>query len=136
MTQSKGFHKNQLCLSHRFATFSFVSMDLSESESHLVVSDSLQPHGLSSARLICPWNSPGQNTGVGSHSLLEGIFLSQGSNPGLLHFRPILHHLNHQGSPGILKWEAYPFSRDLPNPGIEPGSLVLQADSLPGKPLT
>ena len=44
-----------------------------ESESHLVVSDSLRPHGLYS-----PWNSPGQNTGVGSCSLLQGIFSTQG----------------------------------------------------------
>ena len=56
----------------------------SESESHLVVSDSLQPHGLYS-----PWNSPGQNTGVGSLSLLQGIFPTQGLNPGLLYFRHI-----------------------------------------------
>ena len=50
----------------------------SESESHSVMSDSLRPHGLYS-----PWNSPGQNTGVGSLSLLQGIFPTQGSNPGL-----------------------------------------------------
>ena len=51
---------------------------LNESESHSVVSDSLQPHGLYS-----PWNSPGQNTGMGSHSLLQGIVPNQRSNPGL-----------------------------------------------------
>ena len=62
--------------------------------SHSVMSDSLWPHGLYS-----PWNSPGQNTGVGSHSLLEGIFPIQGSNPGLLHCRWILYQLSHQGSP-------------------------------------
>ena len=50
----------------------------SESESHSVVSDSLRPHGLYS-----PWNSPDQNTGVGSCSLLQGIFPTQGLNPGL-----------------------------------------------------
>ena len=65
-----------------------------ESESRSVMSDSLQPYGLGS-----PWNSPGQNIGVGSCSLLQG---------------------------------------DLPNPGIEPRSAALQADSLPaelqGKP--
>ena len=43
----------------------------------------LWPHGLYPARLLCPWDSPGKNTGVGSHSLLQGIFLTQGSNPGL-----------------------------------------------------
>ena len=50
--------------------------------SHSVVSDSLQPHGLYSQ-----WNSPGQNTGVGSCSFCQGIFPTQGSNPGLLHCR-------------------------------------------------
>ena len=51
------------------------------------LSDSSQHHGLQPARLLCPWNSPGKNTGVGSHSLLQGIFSTQGSNPGLLHCR-------------------------------------------------
>ena len=51
------------------------------------------------ARFLCPWNSPGKNTGVGGHSLLQGIFLTQESNPGLLHCRQILYHLSHQGSP-------------------------------------
>ena len=58
----------------------------SESESHSVMSDSLQPHGLYS-----PWNSPGQNTGVGSCSLLKGIFPTEGPNPGLPHCRQIHH---------------------------------------------
>ena len=44
-------------------------------------------------RLLCPWNSPSQNTGVGSRFLLQGIFLTQGSNPSLLHCRRILYHL-------------------------------------------
>ena len=70
-----------------------------------VTSDSLQPHGLCG-----PWNSPGQNTGVGSLSLLQGILPTQGSNPGLLHCRWILYQLSHKGSPRILKWGAYPFS--------------------------
>ena len=65
----------------------------SESESHSVVSDSLWPHGLYS-----PWNSLGQNTGVGSLSLLQGIFPTQGSNPGLPHCRWILYQLSHKGS--------------------------------------
>ena len=73
----------------------------SESESHLVVSDSSQPHGL-----YCPWNSPGQNTGVDSLSLLQGIFPTQGSNPGLPHCRWILYQLSHRGSLGVLEWEA------------------------------
>ena len=64
-----------------------------------VMSDSLWPHGLQPTRLLCPWNSPGKSTGVGCQSLLQGIFLTQGSNPGLLHCRWILYHLSHQGSP-------------------------------------
>ena len=57
------------------------------SESHSVVSDSLWSHGLYS-----PWNSLDQNIGVGSLSLLQGIFPTQGSNTGLLHCRSILYH--------------------------------------------
>ena len=49
-----------------------------------VVSDSLRPHGLYPARLLCPWHSPGKNTGVGCHFLLQGIFRIKGSNPCLL----------------------------------------------------
>jgi len=64
-----------------------------------VMSDSLQPHGLQPTRLLCPWNSPGRNTGAGSHTLLQEIFLTQGRNPGLLHCRQILYLLSHQGSP-------------------------------------
>ena len=47
----------------------------------------------------CPWNPPGQNPGVGSLSLLQGIFPAQGSNPGLLHCRRVLYQLSRQGSP-------------------------------------
>ena len=74
----------------------------SESVGRLVVSSSLGPHGLQLTRLLCPWDSQGQNTGLGSHSLLQGIFLTQGSNPGLLHCRHILYHLNDQGSPDYM----------------------------------
>ena len=76
----------------------------SESVSPSVVSDSLRSHGLSPTRLLCPWDSPGKNTGVGSHFLLQGIFLTQGSNSGLQHCRQILYCLNHQGSPMYLSW--------------------------------
>ena len=65
----------------------------SESESHSV-SDSLRPHGLCS-----PLNSPGQNTGVGSLYLLQGISLTQGSKPALLHCRWILYQLSHSEGP-------------------------------------
>ena len=60
--------------------------------------------------LHSPWNSPGQNTGVGSLSLLQGIFPTQGSNPGLPQCRQILYQLSHQGSPTVLEWVAYPIS--------------------------
>ena len=66
--------------------------------SHSVMFDFLQPYGLYFNRLLCPWNSPGKNTGVGSHSLLQGSFLTQRLNPSL-HCRQILYHLSHQGSP-------------------------------------
>ena len=52
--------------------------------------------------IYSPWNSPGQKTGVGSPSLLQGIFPTQGSSPGLLHYKWILYQLNHRGSP--YKW--------------------------------
>ena len=55
-------------------------------------------------------DSPGKNTGVSFHVLLQGIFPSQGLNPGLLHCRQILYHLSHQGSPRILGWVACSFS--------------------------
>ena len=73
-----------------------------ESDSCSVVSDSLRPYGLWPARLLCPWNFPGKNTGVDCHSLLQGIFLTQGLNLGLLHCRQILYGLSYQGSPGMV----------------------------------
>ena len=48
-----------------------------------------------SARLLCSWHFPGKNIGVGCHFLLQGIFLTQGSNPGLLHHRQVLYYLSH-----------------------------------------
>ena len=74
----------------------------SENESCSAVSDSLRPHGIYS-----PWDSPGQNTEVGSLSLLQGIFPTQGSNPSFLYCRQILYQLSHKGSPGILEWVVY-----------------------------
>ena len=63
-----------------------------------------------------PWNCPGQNTGVDSLSLLQGVFPTQGSNPGLPHCRWILYQLSHKGSPRILEWVSYPFSRGSSQP--------------------
>ena len=64
-----------------------------------VVSDPLWPHGLWPSRLLCPWDSPGKNTGVGCHFLLQGIFQTQGLNPCLLHWQSDSLSLSHQGSP-------------------------------------
>ena len=75
-----------------FNIFNFHYKRISESRS--VMSDSLRPH-----RLYSPWNSPGQNTGMCSLSLLQGIFPTQGSNPGLLSCRCIRYQLNHKRSP-------------------------------------
>ena len=66
-------------------------------------------------------DSPGKNTGVGCHALLQGIFPTQGLNPGLPHYRWILYHLSHQGSPGILEWVVCPFSRGSSWPLNKPG---------------
>ena len=73
-----------------------------KSPSHVCL---LRPRGLYN-----PWNSPGQNTGVGSLFLLQGIFPTQGLNPGLPHCRWILYQLSHNGNPRILEWVVYPFS--------------------------
>jgi len=67
----------------------------SESDSCSVVSDLLWPHGLYLTRLLCPWNFLGKNTGVSSHSLLQGVFPTQGWNPSLLNCRWILYSLSH-----------------------------------------
>ena len=141
----------------------------------------MQSHGLEPARLLCPRDFPGKNTGVGSHSLLQGIFPTQGLNLGLLRWKQILYYLSHQGSllltmcmrakslqscltlcnpwivthqlpcpwnspgknTGVGSWSLLQkmvrnMVRNIPNPGIEPQSPALQADSLhsepPGKP--
>ena len=86
-----------------------------ESESCSIVSDSLQPH-----ELYTPWISPGQNTGVGHCSLLQGVFLTQESNPGLPHCRQILYQLSHQG----LFYFTYLFSAVLGLPRCLGFSLV------------
>ena len=88
-----------------------------------VVSDSMRPCGMQPTRLLCSWNSPGKNTGVGSHSLHQGTFLTQGANLSLLQCSQIFYHLIHQGSPTseepntedyILDNSIYVKFRDLP----------------------
>ena len=90
--------RKRICLTtrkHVSILFQQVFSSLCVCVSHWVLSDSFPPHGLYPARLLWLWNSPGKNTGVGSHPLLQ-IFLIQGSNPGLLHCRQILYQLIHQ----------------------------------------
>ena len=82
-----------------------------QNQHHLRTSNTLWPHGL-----FHPWNSPGQDSGVGSLSLLQGIFPTQGLNSGLPHCRQILHYLSHKGSPRILEWVACPFSNGFSQP--------------------
>ena len=98
-----------------------------ESVSCSVMSNFLQPYGLQPARLLCPWNSPGKNIGVGSHSLLQGIFPAEGLNPGLLHCKWFFLPFEPPGEPK----NTIPSPVDLPDPGIELGSPALPADSLP-----
>ena len=57
---------------------------------------------IEAARPLCPWDSPGKNTGVGSYSFLQGIFQTEELNPSLSHCKKILYHLSHQGSPKLL----------------------------------
>ena len=96
--------------------------------SRSIVFDSLWSHGLYS-----PWNSLGQNTGVGNISLLQEIFPIQELNPGLPHCGRILYRLSHKGSPRILGWVPIPSTGDFPNTGIQPGPPALQRESLPTK---
>ena len=74
-------------------------LDTTDKWSRSVVSNSLRPHRLQPTRLLGPWDFPGKSTGVGCHFLLQGIFPTQGSNPGLPHCRQTLYCLSHQGSP-------------------------------------
>ena len=86
------------------ASILYLSQSLSCGQ--LFVTDGLQP-----ARLLCPWDSPGKNTGVGCHAPLQGVFPTQGSNSGLPYCSRILYHLSHQGSSRLLECVACPFSR-------------------------
>ena len=91
-----------------------------ESVSHSVVSYSLWPHGLQAARLLCPWNSPGKNTGVGCHALLQDIFPTQGLNPDFLHCRQTLYCQIHQGNLLVVK-NSPADAEDVKETGLIPG---------------
>ena len=105
-----------------------------KSESHSVTSNSLQPHGL-----YGPWNSLGQNVGVGSRSLLQGIFPIQELNPGLGHYRrnsipaePLGKTKNTGvGSLSLLQWTFLTQESNQGSPALQTDSLPVQ---LPGKP--
>ena len=95
--------------------------------------NSLWFHGL-----YIPWNFPGQNTGVGSLFLLQGIFPTQGLNSGLPHCRRFLYQLSHKRSPRILEWVAYPSPADFPDLGLNRGLLHCRQILFPelwGKPI-
>ena len=62
------------------------------------------PHGLEPARLLCPWDFPGENTGMGCHALFQGIFPNQGSNLCLLHWKADSLPLSHLGSPCLFTY--------------------------------
>ena len=80
-------------------------------------------------------DSLGKNTGVGCHVLLQRIFSNPGIKPMSPHYMQILYHTSYQGSPRILEWIAYPFSRESSRPRNWTWSPALQADSLPSEPL-
>ena len=73
-----------------------------------VVSDSMRPYGLQPTRLLHPWGFPGKGAGVDCHFLLQGIFPTQESNPGLPHCRQMLYRLSHQGSPVMQRKDQIP----------------------------
>ena len=103
------------------------SSETKESVSCSVMPDSLRPHELQPTKLLCPWDFPGKDTGVGCHFLIQGIFPTQRSNPGLLHCRQILYRLSYKGSPIF----AAPHMWDLvPKPGIEPETPALEGHNL------
>ena len=110
-----------LILNYEFSIFNNF-----ESESQSVLSNPLWPHSLYS-----PWTFPGQNNGVGSLFLLQGIFPTQELNSGLPHCRKILYQLSHKGSSRILEWVACPFSRGFSRPRNRTGLSCIAGGFLP-----
>ena len=98
--------------------------------SRSVMSDSLWPPGLRPARLLSPWDFPGENTGVGCHALLQGIFPTQDQTQ-VSHTAGFFTTRASREAQGC--WSGQPVSSpgDPSDPGIEPGSPALQADSSP-----
>ena len=82
-------------MKHSIHTIAYVCVHAKSLQSYLTLCHFMdQP-----TRFLCPWDFPGKNTGVGCHFFLQGIFPTQGSNPGLPHYRQTLYCLSHQGSP-------------------------------------
>ena len=98
------------------------------------MSDSYDPMDYSPPGSSVHGDSPGKNTGVSCHVLLQGIFPTQGSNSGLPLCRQILYQLSYQGSPRILEWVVYSFSRGSSQPRCQTDPVALQVDSLPSEP--
>ena len=96
------------------------------------ISDSLQPRGLWSTRFLCPWSSPGKSTGMGHPFLLQGIFLTQGSKPGLPHCGQIPCHLSQQGSHST--YHIFVFTSGIPSgsEGEASARSVGDQSSIPG----
>ena len=86
------------------------------SVSRSVVAASLRPHGLQPTRLLCPWDFPGQDTGVGCYFLLQGIFPTQGSNLGLLHCSRLFYWLSYKGSLQVTNLDSIIKRRDITMP--------------------
>ena len=112
-----------------------------ETFSHSVMSNSLWPHGLQPARLLCPRNFPGKNMGVGCHSFLQGIFLIHGVNLCLLHWQADSLPLSHQVSPYVIKptlflrlwiWKASSIEKPVPKGAVQKASGRRQWKVLPG----
>ena len=121
------FPKQKETQRHRKQTYGHLK-GKGDGVSHSIMSDSLRPHVLQSTRFLCPWNSPGKNTRVGSHCLLQGIFPTQGSNPSHLSYRQILYWLSHQGSQirrlGLTYKTATQKINDQPGPTYRTGSYI------------
>ena len=120
----------------------FYSVCYAAAAAALVMSDSVRPHRWQLTRLPRPWDSPGKNTGVGCHFLLQCKKVKSESE--VAQSCPTLSDPMDCSLPGssvhrifqarTLEWVAFPFPRDLPNPGIKSGSPALQVHSLLSEP--
>ena len=106
-------------------TSQYTYLNEHEGESHSLVSNCETPW------IVCSYNSPGQNTGVGILSCLQWIFPTQRSSPGLPNCKQIIYQLSHREVQEHQSGQPTPSPVDLPDPGIELGFPALQVDSLP-----